>query len=214
MEPNSHPWQPISRTVVELPREVRHAIRNELHTVMLGIHLYKEQTRMGLESEADETFRSIQESLRELDRHEVLQRSESSQQSGRVVPGTVLVVEDEPNERELLTGFLRLKGFHTVSLPDGVETIDYLNSHSSPGVILLDMKMERCDGATVVRHLRADTKHKHTRVYAVSGTSPEENGLETGPNGVDRWFPKPVRVECLLDALSAAEASEVVSAGA
>ena len=63
------------------------------------------------------------------------------------------------------------------------------------------MKMPRCDGPSTVRQIRADSHHRQAQVYAVSGTSPEENGLEIGHTGVDHWFPKPLNTDRLMDAL-------------
>ena len=59
--------------VPELPKELRHGIRNELHSISVGLHLLREQLRMGMSDEADETFQFIKESLKTLDENELLQ---------------------------------------------------------------------------------------------------------------------------------------------
>lgn len=182
-----------------LPRKVRHDIRNELHAVSIGIHLLREQQRAGLETEAADTFRRIQDALNKLGENSVLRRPENGER--RTLAGTVLVVEDDDNEREMLAGFLRLHGFPVVSLRDGQEAIDYLREHETPAAILVDMRMPRCDGGTLVREIRDNKRHADTKVYAVSGSTPEENGLEVGGRGVDRWFRKPLNPQHLVDAI-------------
>ena len=195
----------VRNELLRLPREVRHAIRNELHAVSVGVHLLKEQLMMDMHDDAQDTFQEIQKSLRKLDENQVLRRPEKQGTSALPLPShsrTILLVEDEDNERELLAGLLRLKGFEVTCVPDGQAALEYLAIHDTPGTILLDMKMPRCDGAATVRQIRADVHHKEAQVFAVSGTSPEENGLEIGTTGVDHWFPKPLNTDRLMDALS------------
>jgi CheY-like chemotaxis protein len=64
------------------------------------------------------------------------------------------------------------------------------------------MLMPRCDGPTFVRQMRADRHFARVKLYAVSGTNPESLGLETGPDGIDRWFCKPVDPERLVQILN------------
>ena len=189
---------------LRLPREVRHAIRNELHAVSVGVHLLREQLLMNLNEDAQDTFQEIQRSLKKLDENQVLQRPESGRDKPALPASkgrSILLVEDEANERELLAGLLRLKGFEVTCVPDGQAALEYLAIHDTPGTILVDMKMPRCDGPSTVRQIRADAHHKAAQVFAVSGTSPEENGLEIGQAGVNHWFPKPLNTERLMDAL-------------
>ncbi len=189
----------LRKQLLRLPREIRHGIRNELHEISVGMHLYKELVSAGLADEAEGTFADLQAALKRLDENEVLQRP--SQDRVSVTPETVVIVEDDANEREMLAGFLRLKGLHVITFADGDEALDYLAANDPPGVVLVDMHMARCAGPTTVRGIRASQKQGSTRVFAVSGTSPESNGLMTGEEGVDRWFPKPLNPQFLVDAI-------------
>lgn len=184
---------------LRLPREVRHEVRNELHAISVGMHLYREQIKSGVELEAQETFEEIQEAIRRLDENAILQRPENKKASS--LPGTVLIVEDDENEREMLAGFLRLQGFHVVATCDGDEALKYLETHDDPSVVLVDMNMPICNGGEMIRRLRADGRHGSTRVFAISGSTPEENELSIGSGGVDRWFRKPLNPQFLLEAI-------------
>lgn len=182
-----------------LPRKVRHDIRNELHTLSIAVHLFREQQRAGLDAEANETFDQIQATLDKLGDNRVLRRPDDGET--RTIAGAVLVIEDDDNERELLAGFLRLQGHAVVAFRDGQEAIDYLREHDTPSAVLVDMRMPRCDGGTVVRNIRGDARHAEAKVYAVSGSTPEENGVEIGGRGVDRWFRKPLNPQHLVEAI-------------
>ena len=224
------------KQLLRLPREIRHGIRNELHAISVGLHLYQEQMKLGMTDDARETFDDIMASIRRLDENELFQRSavqdpavvdtlpheasaEDPKPSGanngaaqvdgnghpngnNGAPPTILLAEDEANEREMLAGFLRLRGMNVVSVGDGLQAIDYLQGHPSPDCLVLDMKMPRCDGATVVRRVRADPSFNALSIVGVSGSTPEENNLSIGDRGVNRWIRKPVDPARLLSALS------------
>ncbi len=106
-----------------------------------------------------------------------------------------LIVEDNDNERHLLAGFLNMVGFEVVTAENGVAALEYLTSHERPDVVLLDMLMPECDGPTAVTKIRRKAELEGLRIFAVSGTSPAQLGLETGPKGIDRWFHKPINPE-------------------
>jgi len=50
--------------------------------------------------------------------------------------------------------------------------------------------------------IRANPDFRGLKVYAISGTSPDALGVVRGPQGVDRWFPKPLNPEVLVRELS------------
>ena len=187
-----------------LPRDVRHGIRNELHQISVGLHLYKELMAASLKEEAADVFDDIQAALKRLDQTESLNSAaakRSVDESSNRESETVVLVEDQPNEREMLASILRLNNVPVVTLANGNETISYFNDNPAPGYLLIDMQMPECDGPTALSQLRGDGKLADTRVYAVSGDSPETYGVPVGDDGVDRWFPKPLDPESLLDAM-------------
>lgn len=184
---------------MRLPKEVRHEIRNELHTLSVGLHLLREQMKSGLEKDADNTFGMIQQAIERIDNSEVLRKPQSGEKVS--LPGTVLVVEDNENEREMLAGFLRLQGHAVVCLSDGEEALEYLKDHDQPEVVLMDMRMPKCDGGTAVRRIRKDDRLAGMRIFAISGADPNDSEVEIGDEGVDRWFRKPLNPQYLMDAI-------------
>ena len=109
-----------------------------------------------------------------------------------------LLVEDDNFQRELLAGFLRMSGMEVDTAGDGSDALDYLRSRPRPDVVLMDMGMPRCDGATAVRHIRSDPSYAGLRIYAVTGSAPDAFGLARGSAGIDRWFQKPLDPAVLL----------------
>jgi carbon storage regulator CsrA len=113
-----------------------------------------------------------------------------------------LLVEDNPNERELLAIFLRLAGVDVDMAGDGADALDYLRGGQRPDVVLLDMGMPRCDGPTTVREIRRDPTFGGLKIIAVAGRPEEDFNLGRGSAGVDRWFQKPVNPGLLLRCLN------------
>jgi two-component system, OmpR family, response regulator len=114
-----------------------------------------------------------------------------------------LLVEDDQCQRELLASVLRMKGVEVDTAGDGCDALDHLRSRSRPDVVLLDMGLPGCDGATVVRTVRNDPAYAGLRIFAITGSSPDEFDLGTGQSGVDRWFQKPLDPASILDDLTA-----------
>src|SRR5262249_29674807 len=67
-----------------------------------------------------------------------------------------LLVEDDRNERELLASYLRMAGIEVDVAGDGCAALEYLRRPEPPDVVLLDMGLPRCDGATAVKIIRGD----------------------------------------------------------
>ena len=70
----------------------------------------------------------------------------------------LLVVDDEPNIRELLSTSLRFAGFEVVSAGNGRDALAAAELHS-PDLAVLDVMLPDMDGFTVTRRLRAAGKH-------------------------------------------------------
>ncbi|HKV48909.1 MAG TPA: ATP-binding protein [Candidatus Acidoferrales bacterium] len=68
---------------------------------------------------------------------------------------TVLVVEDEPDVRELACRFLRVKGYSVLEAKDGADAIEVAAAHKgSIHAVVTDMVMPRIGGADLIRALK------------------------------------------------------------
>jgi len=71
----------------------------------------------------------------------------------RTPEARLLVVDDEPSIRELLTASLRFAGFEVFSAADGAEALKLADQHR-PDLVVLDIMLPDLDGFTVTRKLR------------------------------------------------------------
>jgi CheY-like chemotaxis protein len=88
-------------------------------------------------------------------------------------PGTVLIVDDDPDIVGLLTAALRPEGFQLLSAGDG-ETALLLARAERPALILLDWMMPGCTGLEICRALRAEADLHLRQVPVVLLTSRAE----------------------------------------
>ena len=79
----------------------------------------------------------------------------------------VLVIDDDPAQRELLTRFLEREGFAVRLAADGRTGIDMARA-LRPRAILLDVMMPQMDGWTVLSAIKADPDIEHTPVVMVT----------------------------------------------
>ena len=112
-------------------------------------------------------------------------------------------MEDDTNECQLLAGFFRMAGYEVATANDGADALDYLQHHEQPDVMLLDMMLPRCDGVTTIRLVRDNPHFSKLKIYAMSGHTPDELGLDFRASGVARWFQKPLNPEQLLKEVNA-----------
>ena len=67
--------------------------------------------------------------------------------------GTVLIADDEPEIRNVLTRYLARHSYHSVTAATGIEAMNKAKTQQ-PSIVLLDINMPEMDGFTVCRKLR------------------------------------------------------------
>jgi carbon storage regulator CsrA len=185
-------------------RTLRHLLRNRLSVTTVGLGVLRQQVQAGLTADMERTIAKMEEDMQLL-RQRLESEAETPPQPAPRPSGharRALLVEDDQNERELLAGYLRLSGFAVETAGDGCDALDLLRSRERPDVVLLDMGLPRCDGATTAREIRRDPAYARLKIFAVSGHSPKEYDLAPGLGGIDRWFHKPLDPAVLLRELS------------
>lgn len=193
-------WTPPGPTAAEqLLRKQRHELRNHLNFASIGIALAKRQLQAGLVESVQTTLDKLSNGFQQIS--DDVQNGQPQERPSR--QPKALLVEDDTNELELLAGFLRLAGYEVVTAGDGTDALDYLEQNEKPDIMLLDMMLPRCDGATTIKLVRKNPSLADLRIFAVSGCTPDQLGLDYNSTGVDRWFQKPLNPEALLRELSA-----------
>ena len=106
---------------------------------------------------------------------------------------TVLLVEDEPAQRELLAYNLEAEGFDVIAADNGEDGL-ILVDENDPDLIVLDWMMPQRSGIEVCRRLKSNSKTRQIPVIMLSARAEEVDrvrGLETG---ADDYVVKPYSV--------------------
>jgi DNA-binding response OmpR family regulator len=102
----------------------------------------------------------------------------------------ILVVDDEPLLRRLLSLQLSAAGHVALEASDGDEALSTLNDHKVD-LVLLDHLMPRCDGYTVLEALRRNSRTAKLPVIMLSAFSSEKDRSKALKNGADDYVVKP-----------------------
>ncbi|MBT8416663.1 MAG: phosphate regulon transcriptional regulator PhoB [Silicimonas sp.] len=110
---------------------------------------------------------------------------------------SVLVVEDEPAQREVLVYNLRAEGYEVVQAADGDDGL-VLVEEVTPDLIILDWMLPGVSGIEVCRRLKANTKSRAIPIILLTARGDEADrvrGLETG---ADDYVVKPYSINELM----------------
>jgi len=117
--------------------------------------------------------------------------------------GAILLVEDDLDCREVLQQVLDQEGYVVASAADTAAAISILEK-SRPAMVLLDLRLSREDGRSVLRYIRENAALADVPVYIISGTSEVSwTGSAEGLEGIDGFFEKPINLPKLLSTVSA-----------
>lgn len=117
-------------------------------------------------------------------------------------PKTILLVEDNPTDAELI--MIALKGEKLADeievVGDGVEALDYLRMQGqykdrqpgNPAVIFLDLKLPRKDGIEVLIEIRNDESMKLIPIVMLTSSKEEQDMIRSYTFGVNAYVVKPV----------------------
>lgn len=115
---------------------------------------------------------------------------------------TLLVVEDNPVNRELLAEVLRLKGHHVLEASNGAEGVTMAEANR-PDAILMDISMPVMDGVEASRAIRAGQASRDVPIIAVTANADMSRHSEFRAAGINEVLNKPVdfaRLEQVLRA--------------
>lgn len=90
----------------------------------------------------------------------------------------VLIVDDEPDVRELFNITLKMAGHITETVKHGLEAVERLKTGEMPELIVLDLMMPHLDGFGLLSHIRSDLPTKPLRVLVATAKVLEEADQE------------------------------------
>ncbi|HWK54995.1 MAG TPA: response regulator [Hyphomicrobiales bacterium] len=110
----------------------------------------------------------------------------------------LLLVEDNPENRDMLSRRLRKRGFDLVYAEDGEEAVA-LAANAAPALILMDLNLPVMDGWEATRRIKADPATASIPVIALSAHAMAGDGQSALDAGCDDYDTKPVELPRLLE---------------
>ena len=107
---------------------------------------------------------------------------------------TILIVDDEPDIRNLLRQEISEAGFLVKEAINGKEGIERIRQ-AQPDLVILDIMMPEMNGFDVAAILKNDPATKHIPIIVVSITDDKKRIAQLG---IDRYLTKPIDINQLL----------------
>lgn len=167
--------------------------KGAIFTVQLPTQVVIETTEPALSEGASEASATFSETKTDLD--------------------TILVIDDDPSVRDLMSRFLTKLDFRVVVAANGEEGFR-LAKQIRPLLITLDVVMPECDGWTVLNRLKGDPELAQVPVIMVTVVDNEARGLDLGASS---YLIKPVerdRLAVLVEKHRVARSSTITDANA
>lgn len=111
----------------------------------------------------------------------------------------ILVVEDNPDYRELLVNFLESADYKVMAAVDGVEALEFVRKYDFD-LVLLDLMLPKIDGYGVCELLRKDSD---VPVIMLTALDSEEHQVRGYNLRIDDYITKPVSMPILLHKVAA-----------
>ena len=109
---------------------------------------------------------------------------------------SILIVDDDPNSRDIVQTYLEAKGYSVATASDGQDALSKLEE-VRPVLVLLDVMMPGMDGWEVARVIKNHPDFGRTRVVMLTAKSEYSDKTEGLRAGADDYIVKPVRLEDL-----------------
>ncbi len=110
----------------------------------------------------------------------------------------ILIADDEPNNRELLSEILQKTGFEVDEASDGREALEKVKIRH-PDLIFLDMRMPVMDGYEAIKEIKSMENSANIPIISVTASAFTENEKEMLETGADGYIRKPYKINEIFD---------------
>ncbi len=113
----------------------------------------------------------------------------------------ILVVDDSPSVRRVVSNMLKQHGWETQMARDGVEALELI-SQQTPAAVLLDIEMPRMDGYELMATIRAQDQYRTLPLVVLTSRAAakhQQRAMQIGANG---YVVKPYQDEELINMLN------------
>ncbi len=124
------------------------------------------------------------------DEHDAESESAAGVQQADVAPGILLVVDDDEQNRDVLSRRLKRQGHTVVTASSGRDALIRAREGEFD-LVLLDIMMPDLDGYEVLRHLKADDRLRHIPVIMISALNEVRSVVRCIGAGAEDYLAKP-----------------------
>ena len=110
----------------------------------------------------------------------------------------ILVVEDDPDVKDLICRYLALRDFHCEGASSAAQCMAQLDHSASPDLVLVDLELPDLDGAELTAQIRSMPENAGIPVLMISGVKLASQIDRARQAGVDACLFKPFSPKELL----------------
>ena len=103
----------------------------------------------------------------------------------------ILIVEDDPDNQDLVTRFLKREGHIVLHAEDGETGVSAAMAHL-PALIVMDLGLPGMDGWEAARRIRSIPETAHIPIVALTASTLSEGVFKAREVGIDAYETKPV----------------------
>jgi CheY-like chemotaxis protein len=119
----------------------------------------------------------------------------------RILTKRVLIADDDPVIRHLLTSAVISEGYSAVVVDDGRAAFRMLQSDADFTAALFDMRMPGLNGIDLIRHMRTEKRLQRIPVMLITAENDLKVMSESFAAGAVAFLSKPLTVDKLQNAL-------------
>jgi len=106
------------------------------------------------------------------------------------VSHTILIVDDDDLNREVMEAFLCMAGYDVLMTGSGIKAVDIAES-KLPDLLILDLRLPDLDGFAVCKSLKSNPATCAIPIMMITGMSDSSVRQRALASGVDVFFPRP-----------------------
>ncbi len=125
----------------------------------------------------------------------------------------ILIVDDQPDIRELLDAVLQIKGYEVSAAPGGIAALEMLDNGFAPDLILLDVQMPEMDGWDTLTAIRSRYGDDGPRVVMCTVKGHPRDLIHGWASGCDGYIWKPFDMKLLVDEVASVMARSSADRG-
>ncbi|MBA2678629.1 MAG: hybrid sensor histidine kinase/response regulator, partial [Ktedonobacteraceae bacterium] len=114
----------------------------------------------------------------------------------------ILVVDDSPSVRRVVSNMLKQRGWAVQMARDGVEALEMI-SYETPAAVLLDIEMPRMDGYELISTVRAQEQYRTLPLVVLTSRAAAKHQQRAMSLGASSYVVKPYQDDELLNTINA-----------